>query len=373
MIARGDGATGSAVRSAETADQERPTFRLFTEGDELYEAMLASIAEARESIRLETFIFAADAVGWQFAEALAGKAREGVDVRFQFDARGSATGASPELYAYLTDAGVKLKWFHEWSWWHPYRYFQRNHRKLLIIDERELFLGGANICAENSRAQFGDNRQRDTHVFVASELAKQASLLFDHTWEHPDVRHKQARARRIPEFSGIYHGRMSTLYALAMRRASRRLYITSPYFSPGSPVERAMRRAARRGVDVRLLVPRNSDPPFVGWMTRSAYSSLMRAGIRVYEYLPGRKLHAKTIAIDDEWSMIGSANLDHLSLTINHELVLVARDRSLANELQRAFIADLERSEEVQPAQWAKRGRGAIMLEMIGWTARKLL
>ena len=345
---------------------------LFTECDDLYDAMLAAVGAAQRSIRLETFIFAADEIGWRFARALAEKARAGVDVRFHFDARGAATGASSDLNQYLIEAGVKVKWYHLWSWWHPNRYFLRNYRKLLVIDEENLFVGGANICVENSRALSGERRQRDTHVSVKGELARQAAALFDHTWDDPEIRHKQMRATRTPLFAGLYHSRMASLHDLAIRRAGCCVYVTGPYFCPGSRVERALRQSAKRGVDVRLLVPRNSDPPFVGWMTRSAYSSLMNAGVRVYEYLPGRKLHAKSIALDREWCIVGSANLDHWSLIINHELVLVARDPKLGNELRDAFFRDLERSEEVQPAEWARRGLRQRFVETIGWTARKL-
>jgi cardiolipin synthase len=126
-------------------------------------------------------------------------------------------------------------------------------------------------------------------------------------------------------------------------------------------------------VDVRLLVPRDSDPHYTGWMTRSAYCSLMKAGVRVYEYLPPRKLHAKSIVIDDRWAIIGSANLDHFGLFANRELVLVARDPRLANELRDGFFQDLQRSEEVELAAWAERGPRERLLETIGWVARKLL
>ncbi|MFW6028192.1 MAG: phospholipase D-like domain-containing protein [bacterium] len=367
------GGATSAERSLAAVNDRASAFRLFTEGDDLYEAMLAAIKAAQKSVRLETYIFAADEVGWRFAEALAEKARAGVDVRFHFDARGAATGASPELYQCLINAGVKLKWYNPWSSWHPSRYFRRNHRKLLVVDEEELFLGGSNIILENSRLLFGEARTRDTDVAVKGELARQAAVLFDQTWDNPELRHKQARATRAPEFSGLYHGRMASLHALAIRRATHGVYVTSPYFCPGSRVERALRWSARRGVDVRVLVPRNSDPPIVGWMTRSAYGSLMKAGIRVYEYLPPRKLHAKSVAINDEWSIVGSTNLDHWSLIVNSELALVAHDPRLGNDLREAFFDDLERSREVQPAEWATRGWRQRLFETTGWMARKVL
>lgn len=356
-------------------------FRLFTEGDELYEAMLSAIGAAQRSIRLETFIFAADEIGWRFAKAMAERARSGVDVRFHFDSSGAATGASPELNQYMIDAGVKLKWYHPWTWRHPSHYFQRNHRKMLVLDEHELFLGGSNIILENSRALCGEGRTRDTDVAVSDGLASQAAALFDWTWAHPEAAYRNARAVKVPPLdpstcpssSGIYYNKIARLYALLIGRAARRVYVTNPYFCPGSRVEQALRRAAKRGVDVRLLVPRNSDPPFVGWLTRSSYISLMKSGVRVYEYLPPRKLHAKSIAIDDEWSVIGSANLDHWGLVANHELVLVTRDRKLGRELRGAFLQDLDRSEEVQLAKWGDRGLRERALEAVGWLGRKLL
>jgi cardiolipin synthase len=363
--------TDHAYASAANGDIGR--FQLFAEGDQLYEAMLLAIGSARHSIRLETFIFAADQIGWQFAKALAAKATAGVDVRFHFDAYGSATGASTDLYQYLENAGVRLKWFHPWTLWQPTRYFRRNHRKLLVIDEEQLFLGGSNIILENCLALYGEARTRDTDVTVSGELARQAAALFDWTWDHPEKRHKQARAVRAPERSGLYHNHMATLHALAIGGATGCVYVTGPYFCPGSRVERALRRSAKRGVDVRLLVPRDSDPHYAGWMTRSAYCSLMKAGVRVYEYLPPRKLHAKSVVIDDRWAIIGSANLDHFGLITNHELVLVAPDQRLANQLRDQFFQDLQRSEEVQPAAWAERGPRERLVEAIGWVARKLL
>jgi cardiolipin synthase len=180
---------------------------------------------------------------------------------------------------------------------------------------------------------------------------------------------------KMPNLACLGWKGMACLYAGVIGRSNRRVYITTPYFCPGSIVEAAMREAVGRGVDVRLLVPRYSDPPFVGWLTRSAYTSLIAAGVRIYEYLPlpRGKLHAKTAVIDDEWCIIGSANLDHLSLLVNHELVLIARDRGLGEALRDQYFKDLADSSEVQPSGWAKRGPAERCLEAIGWTARKLL
>ena len=361
------------------------SFRLFTEGDDLHDAMISAIEAAQRSIRLEVFIFAADEVGWRFARAFSAKARTGVEVRFHFDSRGAATRYSSDLFREMVAAGVKLKWYRPWNWRHPSHYFQRNHRKLLVIDEQELFLGGFNIRLENSRALYGEGRQRDTHVSVRGELARYAAILFDQLWDHPERSGDDVEAiaedisefdaLQVPNFSCLVWKRIACCYARLLGRSVRHVYITTPYFCPGSIVEKAARQAAKRGVDVRLLVPRYSDPPFVGWLTRSSYTRLMADGVRIYEYLPPPrgKLHAKTAVIDDEWSVIGSSNLDHLSLFVNHELVLVARDRELGSALREQFYRDLADASEVQSSAWAERGWAERGLEAIGWTARKLL
>jgi cardiolipin synthase len=283
----------------------------------------------------------------------------------------------------MADAGVQLKWYRPWSWRHPTHYFQRNHRKLLVIDERELFLGGFNIRRENSRALYGEGRQRDAHVSIRGELAREAAVFFDRMWDHPERFAAELVNEDVTELNAMLQPNlaclgwkgMACLYAGVIGGSIRSVYITTPYFCPGSIVEAAMRQAVRRGVDVRLLVPRNSDPPFVGWLTRSAYSSLMSAGVRIYEYLPlpRGKLHAKTAVIDNEWCVIGSANLDHLSLFVNHELVLIARHPALGNALRDQYFRDLMDASEVQPSAWAKRGSTERLVEAIGWAARKFL
>jgi cardiolipin synthase len=356
------------------------SFRLFTEGDDLYNAMIAAIGAARGNIRLESFIFAADETGWRFARALAARARAGLDVRFHFDSGGAAFRPSPNLERELVEAGVRLKWYNPWSWRHPSRYFQRNHRKLLVVDEQEAFLGGFNIRLENSRLLYGEDRQRDTHVRVHGELARQAAALFDRLWTQAEDPHVDAipedasevDALLLPNFSRHCQRRLACIHAGLIAGSRRTVYITTPYFCPGTVIGQYLREAARRGVDVRLLVPRNSDPPIAGWTTRSAYSALLGAGVRIYEYLP-RKLHAKTSVIDGEWAVIGSANLDYLSLFVNHELVLIARVPDLGEALRDLYRRDLGDAAEVLPSQWSERGWRERCVEVFGRTARRFL
>lgn len=355
-------------------------FELFVEGDDLYEAMIAAIEAARKSVRLESYIFEADRIGWLFAKALSNRARSGVDVRFHFDSYGASYRPSPQLWGELESSGVRLRWYHPWRWYHPSRYFQRNHRKLLVIDDEEAFLGGFNIALENSRALFGEGRTRDTHVRVRGELAPCAAALFDQLWEGSAMPHLDGipedasgfSALLMPNFSRRCQRRLACIYAGLIAASRNYVYLTSPYFCPGTVVGKALRSAATRGVDVRLLVPRNSDPSRAGWATRYAYARLLPAGVRIFEYLP-RKLHAKTAVIDNEWAIVGSANLDYLSLFVNHELVLMARNRELNEALRRQYLLDLEDASEVSASRWDRRGRGERCLEWIGWAIRRLL
>jgi len=354
---------------------------LFIEGDDLYETMLMAIGSAQKTIRLESYLFAADDVGWRFANALSARARASVDVRFHFDSRGAAIfRPSTILWKELIDSGVRLKWYHPWSWRHPTRYFQRNHRKLLVVDEHEAFLGGFNIRLENSRSLYGDDRQRDTHVSVQGELARHGARLFDHLWDHEENLHIDAipedaskfDALLVPNSSRRCQHRLACLHAGLISAARRYVYLTSPYFCRGLVIGHAMRAAARRGVDVRLLVPRKGDPPYVGWATRSAYEPLMRAGVKIYEYFP-RQLHAKSSVIDGEWSIIGSANLDYLSLFVNLELVLFARDTKLGEALADQYARDLVDAQQVPMAEWSERRRSERWREVVGRSVRRFL
>ncbi len=372
--------SGRAQICVPSLREGRGTFRVFTEGDELYDAMVDAIAGAERDIGMESYIFAADEVGQRFAAALADKARAGLQVRLHLDAFGSGFTAFANIQRHLELAGAKFKWFHPFRPLHPLEYLQRNHRKLLVVDGREAFLGGFNLRRLNSRKLSGESRQRDTHVRVEGPLARVAFLLFDQLWNdatpiHPDAIPETPQgleAILVPSYSRYCQQRLACLYTSLIERSQRRLALTSPYFAPGTLIETALRNAAARGVEVRLLVPRTGDPPVAGWATRAAYEPLLAAGVRVYEYVT-RKLHAKASVVDGEWSVIGSANLDRLSLFVNQELVLIARDRDLAEALHVQHEEDIREAAQVMPSQWRLRGWRERGLELIGRTLRRLL
>jgi len=387
MGAGGDDADGGRCRCNVRVDsmietacvpplkEGQDSFTVFTEGDELYEAMLTAIAAARQQVRLESYLFADDEMGWRFAEALADQAHKGVRVRLHLDAAGFLLHGSRRLKHYLREQGVQLRLFHRWHWRAPLRYNRRNHRKLLVVDERQMFLGGFNIHRKSSRALAGDQRWRDTHVSTSGPLVGEAAGLFDMFWNGE----RRWVPKQAPAVSALLpnHGRacrqiLHCLYMDGLRSAKKSVYLTTPYFVPNHRTQRALRHVARNGVDVRLLVPAKNDVRLIQWAAREAYANLLSGGVRIYEYLP-RMLHAKTAVVDGVWATIGTANLDYRSFFLNHELNLVTRESGLCRQLQALFIQDLEQAQEILPANWAKRPWRQHLAETVGWLARRWL
>jgi cardiolipin synthase len=271
---------------------------------------------------------------------------------------------------------VELRWFHRWQWSRPLRYNQRNHRKLLVVDAEQAFLGGFNIHRESSRAHFGTKRWRDTHVAVTGPLAEQTRAAFqvlwrNHDWD-PDAAQGISSALIIPNRSLHCRHQLRCILSMMFSSARENIDITTPYFVPDEWTQRALVGAARRGVAVRLLVPSRSDIAPIRWIAQRVYSRIQHRGIRVFGYLP-RLLHAKTITVDGDWASIGTANLDYRSLFVNHELNLCARSPTLAMSLQAQFEADLENSEELAVANWPHGPVAWRLMAPAAWAARRWL
>lgn len=356
-----------------TADDE---FELFTEGDDLYAAMTAAIAAAHRSVRLESYIFADDEIGRWFADVLVESARRGVKVWLHLDAAGSLFWGSRRFFRKLSVAGVKVRWFHRWSWRNPMRYNRRLHHKLLVVDGIHAYVGGFNIHRESSRRIVGETRWRDTHVAIRGPLAAVAAGLFDAFWRrrvNADLPEEGAKTSMLVQnLSRAQRRDLRTIYADAFAAAGKSVFLTTPYFVPDRRTREFLTGTAQRGVDVRLLVPAKSDVPIAQWAARAAYAGLLEGGVRIYEYVP-RMLHAKTVVIDGTWSTIGTANLDYRSFFLNHELTLLSRDAMLCASLEAEFHDDLEQSEEILAVNWPRRRWPERVLEMVGWLARRWL
>ncbi|ASJ73645.1 putative cardiolipin synthase YwiE [Granulosicoccus antarcticus IMCC3135] len=350
--------------------------RLFTEGDDLYVAMLTSIRSARNSVRMESYIFSDDEIGWQFTQALAERAAAGLDVRLHLDAAGALGGSSQVMERYLRERGGFLKWFNRWNWRHPLRYNRRNHRKLLIVDDQVAFVGGFNIHRQSSRRFYGEARWRDSHAAITGELVDDATRLFDTFWHGHRHWMPAQRGRLTPTLvsnnTRSCRHRIHCLYSDAFAGARERIFLTTPYFVPDFLTQRRLIQAARRGIDVRLLVPSKSDVPITRWAAQAYYDVLMTAGMRIYEYQP-RMLHAKTAVIDSDWAAVGTANLDYRSFFLNYELVLASGERGFCSQLEQHFLNDLTESLPITSVNWERRRWSGRMLEAFGWIMRRWL
>ncbi len=341
-------------------------FDLFTEGDALYDAMLADIRAARQRVWLETYIWVEDPIGEQFIDALSQKAREGLDVRVRVDAVGSKFGLRPRGIRQLKASGTVFVWCHPWQWLRPWLYHRRNHRKLLVVDDHAAYLGGFNIAAVNSLRYMGRKRWRDTQVRLTGGLVPLCAEAFNAfgrgrlSWRGGD-----RGAYLLTNHGKHCRFQLRCLFLNRMAAAGDRIWLTTPYFVPDSRTIKFLSRAARQGVEVRVLLPRRSDVPLAQWAAKACYSRLLNAGVRLYEYQP-RVLHAKTLVIDRDWASIGTANLDYRSLFINYELNFVAEWPSLNAALAGEFQRDLLDARCIGLIPWRHRRMLSRVEEWIG-------
>jgi cardiolipin synthase len=367
-----------AVRAGHKVD-------LLVDGEAAYPAMLEAIAAARREICLETYILEDDQAGDRFADALVAKAHQGVLVRMIVDAIGSF-GLGDAFRRRLSDAGVKLAEFHPVApWRRRWGWSVRDHRKLLVVDGQVAFAGGLNLADPYAPRSWGGGAWHDVHVRVEGPVARDLHKLFLGTWRYAsDDPTPTGPARGTPAAIGasrvqvLASGSRRTRRHIrrhfhhAMRQARDRIYIQAAYFIPERGLRRVLRNAARRGVDVRLMLPAVSDIPAVQMAGRATYAELLRAGIRIFEWLPS-VLHAKTIVVDGIWSAIGSYNLDRRSLVYNWELVIVVVDEATGGALERRFEDDLASCRAVDPEKWSTRSWWQRLMERCFYMLRRWL
>lgn len=346
---------------------------VWTEGAELFHAMRAAIGEAREEVLLESYVFHDDDTGRFLREALVAAAGRGVRVRVLADSWGTLTTRAG-FWQKLREAEVELRFFHpllRQPWYHPFR----DHRKILTVDRLVGFTGGMNIrdhygapCKEQS------DTWRDTHCRVRGTTAREMAAVFAEGWERaggdpldgdlsleaPSAREPQLGepedARILVLESRPGRGHLETVSALTALAgaARRRLWVTNAYFAPRRRAVEILCRTARRGVDVRLLLPGTTDVPPARHAGHAWYRRLLERGVRIWEYQPV-VLHAKTLVADGYASVIGSTNLDFRSFRFNAECNLVILDDETGSALTESFETDLERSREIGLADWRRR------------------
>lgn len=330
-------------------------------GDEFFSALLAGIAAARRTLRLEFYIFAAGEPGETVVRALVAAQTRGVAVRVLIDALGSY-GLPDQLWSPLRAAGGEVRIFNPIA---LRRLGIRNHRKLVVCDDQSAFVGGFNVAPDYA----GDGVTRgwrDLGLQLEGGLVAELANSFDEMFGRAEFQHKRlvrlrrATARREVEradetllLSGPGRGRNPIQRALlADLHQARRVDIIVPYFLPSLAFRRAITRVTRRGGLVRLLLPAKSDVALSQLATQSLYRRLLRAGVEIYEYQP-QVLHAKLFVVDGV-AYIGSSNLDVRSLRINYELMLRFEQPALGAEARAVFDEALTHARRVELESWQR-------------------
>jgi cardiolipin synthase len=319
------------ARAAGSLPIDGNAVRLLQDAHENFPAWLAAIRGAERSIRFENYIFEDDDVGCEFVDALAAKARAGIDVRVVYDWLGSHRAGN--LWARLDGSGASVLGFNRPRLDSPLGWLTRDHRKTIVVDDSLAFVSGLCISAK----WLGDSgRQmepwRDTGIEIRGPAVAELANAFETVWKAcggRPLRHDRADAPAVPEQVGDVRIRVvagvpnaTGTYRLDLVIASlarHRLWISDAYFVGTSAYVQALAAAARDGVDVRLLVPGASDIPALSPISRAGYRALLEAGVRVFEW-NGTMLHAKTAVADDFWARVGSTNLNIASWMGNYEL-----------------------------------------------------
>lgn len=349
---------------------------LLVDGPATYDAMFKAIRNARDHVNLETFIIEDDEVGRSFADLLLKKQAEGVQVNLIYDSMGSFSTPAA-FFKRLRDGGIQVVEFNpanpfkargNWLLGHP------DHRKILISDGKVAIAGGINISSVYSGRLSGRREVegepmpwRDTDVQIEGPAVAELQKLFLDTWQKqhglklygrnyfPALREDgNALVRVVGSTPGQNNRITFVVYVSAITFAERSIHLTNAYFIPDEQILRAFADAAKRGVDVKIILPSTTDSSLVLHAARYNYSELLTSGVKLFERR-NALLHAKTAVIDGVWSTVGSTNMDYWSLLNDDEVNAVILSREFALEMEKMFARDLAESDQIQLEEWKKR------------------
>lgn len=341
---------------------------VLTNGDSFYEAELAAIATAQHTINLEAFIFYKGEIGDRFVEALAERARAGVQVKLILDYLGSLQ-TRRKYFSKILDAGGRLEWYHSLRIDLLPQINNRTHRELIVIDGVIGFIGGAGIADQWYKNSAGTARWRDTMFRVQGPAVTSLQSVFAENWlrvsgeiltsedyfvYRPGEGGSLGAVINSTPAAGSTRARI--LYQLLIASARKRIYLSTPYFLPDRSARRAVVQAIEeRNVEVKIVTPgQHADHLLTRSSSQRLYGSLLKAGAVIGEYQPAM-IHAKILIVDDLWSVVGSTNFDHRSFEINDEVNLAIADPAIAARLTEDFNRDMEQSKQVTYEAWRKR------------------
>jgi cardiolipin synthase len=357
--------------------------RILRDGALAFPAMLAAIRAARRSVCFENFIMAHDATGERFAAELERARRRGAAVRVLYDPIGTLLVRGGSVGRRLRRADIEARAFRPlsavapWSW---LRLRHRDHRKLLLSDRSTAVVGGICIADHWAPAERGGGGWRDTAIMVRGPAVADLELAFERMWRRahgplPDsAATGEMPAGRLPEERGEAAvivvgdrpgtGRVAAIYEWLADQAQESIELTDAYFVAPAPVLKALVRAARRGVRVRLLLPGRNNHPVAGLAAQRIYSPLLESGAEIHEW-NGVMLHAKTAVVDGVISLVGSSNLDPLSLHRNYELNVLVADPHIGAVMRDLFAQDLGAAARLDPILWRRRPLRARAAEAV--------
>ena len=365
---------------------------IYADGDEFFSHLLKDIEQAKKCIYIETYIFKPDKLGKKVLNAIKEKASQGITIKLLIDGAGSPFFTT-EISS-LKTTSIQTKIYHPfpWNFWQwsksvvklplilKWIYLllnipRRNHRKSYIIDKKIAYLGSFNVSLDHISQEHGGKGWRDTGIRLENTDLSELISAFNSCWHHRSiqeyVRETFLHVRKDPVIrlnNTRYRRRL--LYRQLLKKiklAKNKIWITNAYFIPENRILKRLKEAALRGINVNILIPRKGDTFIpIPWATALFYNSLLNSGIKIYEYLPSM-LHAKSIIIDN-WSTVGSSNLDYLSIFNNLEVDVRLSHKNSYEKVNQLFLQDLNKSQELTLKTWKvhhpwyKRFIGRIIL-----------
>jgi len=364
---------------------------IYTDASKYFDRILDAIQSAAHSIEMEVYLYHDDQIGTKITQALCEAAKRGVTVKLLTDGVGICSNFH-EIADKLLSSGVQVKIYRPLPWrfelwplsrfpkkgilklWHLMSYInQRNHRKLLVIDNLKVWLGSFNISQTHLSINQGGENWRDTAIELTGIDTRNLGTAFNACWFKYSKRSTAGelspspfifnftRSLRLSARSGLLH---------RIKTAKERVWITNAYFIPDTKLLNALVIASKNGADVRIVLPKQSDIFFIPWASSYFYSHLLDAGIRLYEYHNG-VLHTKTVLID-HWGSVGSSNLNSRSLMHDLELDYSVQTEESKRQLTHDFVDDLKKSEELDQENWNQhrlwqRALGGLLLFLFGY------
>ena len=355
---------------------------MYSDGKEFFDALLKSLSKAKKSINIEFYIFKNDDIGTKILDILEEKAKNGVEVRLLYDSVGSRLLNRNVLKKLRAVGGKTGEFFPSWLKFININMNFRNHRKIVVIDNKVGFVGGFNVGDEYLGKDKNFGYWRDTHIKFKGSAVKDLNLRFLADWRYATK--EEVDLSQVLEVSDENIGEPNTgmqivssgpnlsdryeiklAYLKMIQRAKKYLYIQSPYLIIDKTISDSLKLASTSGVDVRIMIPGKGDHPFVYWANLVYAGELLDYGVKIYHYDKNAFLHAKTVVIDDEVCSIGTANMDTRSFELNFEVNAFIYSETISKQQKAEFEKDIFKCEELTLEKYKNRSRGVKIKESL--------